>query len=296
MSASTPASIPPAERDPLLARLANISEEDAWGGSRGAGVRVGIVDSGIEEGHAAIEGAVAGGIQVIMGPDGPVIEQVSSVRDDFGHGTACAGIIHRIAPEAKLYSIKVLGEYLSGKGEAFLAGLRWAIDNGMDVVNLSLGTTNRRFAEGFYELVDRAYWAGCLLVAAANNVEPPSIPSIFSSLIAVGGRAFDDPLKFTFHASRLIELDAHGIDVTCPWLDGTYRRVTGTSFATPHVTGLVARIRSKHPSLTPFQVKTVLCAIGRRNFEQVAHRARAGGSRAIRVRREHERAAAASAR
>jgi len=278
---------------PDLPLQLDITAEHAWGGSTGEGVRVAIIDSGIQADHIALDHCVDGGVEVLLSDGKARIEPVAKVIDDFGHGTACAGIIHRIAPEAHLFSVKVLGAANFGQGDAFLAGLRWAIENRMDVVNMSLGTTNRRYLGAFSELVDLAYYHGCLLVAAANNHPPPSLPSIMSSLIAVNCREFDDPLEFTFHPGRIIEIDAHGVDVNCPWLDDSFRRLTGTSFATPHVTGLVARLRAKHPDLTPFQVKTVLCAIGSRNRELAAGRpGRRLGVRAVRARR---RAAAGAA-
>jgi subtilisin len=246
--------------------LERITEEVAWSDATGAGVRVAVVDSGIDAGHEALAGCVKGGVVVLPGAGGVTIREASPVADDFGHGTACAGIIHRIAPDAELYSVKVLGSDLTGKGDCFTAGLRWAIENKMDVVNLSLGTTDRRFAQTLHELADQAYYAGCVLVAAASNLPPPSFPSVFSNLIAVDDRSFDDPLKFTFHAGRCIEVEAHGVNISCPWTGGGYRRVTGTSFATPHVSGLVARIRSRYPGLPPFLVKTILWSIGSRNL------------------------------
>jgi subtilisin family serine protease len=192
-----------------------------------------------------------------------------------------------VAPGADLYSIKVLGGNCSGRGDAFAAGLEWAIDEGMSVVNLSLGTTNRRYLKSFYELADRAYYEGCILVAAANNVPPPSIPSLCSSLISVDCDDFaDDRSQFTFHPGRLIEIDAHGINVLAPWVNGSFRHVTGTSFAAPHVTGLVARLRAKHPELTPFQIKTVLCAIGRQTSTASNAIARGAGARTVRARRQ----------
>ncbi len=273
------------KRDPLFDNLQNITPHAAWGESTGAGVRVGIVDSGIEQDHEALGGAVAGGVEVIMDHGRPVIRVSKPVRDDFGHGTACAGIIHRIAPDAELHSIKVLGATSSGSGDAFVAGVEWAIENEMDVVNLSLGTTREQFAAPFHKLVDRAYYQGCLLIAAANNHPPPSIPSIFSGLLSVRAGPYGEPSHFSYSSRRPIEIEAAGVSVRCPWLGGTYRRLTGTSFAAPHITGLVARMKAQHPWMTPFQVKTVLCSIGTRNLAEHEELILKVGSRGVRQRR-----------
>lgn len=270
----------------LIETLNSIGFEDAFADSDGHGVRVGVVDSGVEENHEALDGCVEGGVQVTFQDGAPHVEECSPVVDDFGHGTACAGIIHWVAPRASVYSVKVLGSSNSGQGEAFLAGLDWAIDNRLDVINLSLGTTNQRFLTSFYELADKAYYAGCILVAAGNNVPPPSIPSILSSLISVDCREFPDRSHFTFHPGRTIEIDAHGVDVMAPWVGDTYRQVTGTSFATPHVTGVVARIRARYPELTPFELKTVLCSLGRRTAQTDQLAPTMPGSRAVRAARQ----------
>jgi len=109
---------------------------------------VAIVDSGIEADHPAVGGQVRGG--VIVEYDARLETQIrfvedTELRDMFGHGTACAGIIHSLAPEAELYSVRVLGRDLTGKALQFAGGLRWAIENGMHVVNLSLSTSRQEF-------------------------------------------------------------------------------------------------------------------------------------------------------
>src|SRR4051794_16051978 len=120
--------------------LDDITSEWAWDGGTGAGIKVAVIDSGIEASHPALEGGVQGYVSVRVGPGG--FEFDTEPHDDsYGHGTACAAIIRSFAPECELYSIKVLGAALSTRGMIFIAGLRWAIENGMHVCNLSLGTT-----------------------------------------------------------------------------------------------------------------------------------------------------------
>ena len=106
-----------------------ISRQWAWANSSGQGVKVAVVDSGIDPDHPAV-GAVAGGVAFDHDPAAPGRVRVTEGRhaDLFGHGTACAGIIRRLAPDAELYSVRVLGRRLTGKGLVFAAGLRWAIE------------------------------------------------------------------------------------------------------------------------------------------------------------------------
>src|SRR5215210_3635228 len=113
-----------------------ITPEWAWGGSGGAGVKVAVIDSGIDADHPAIGGQVSGYVAITEGPEGLVYDTAPH-RDLYGHGTACAGIIRAVAPECELYSVQVLNKMLSGRGPVFAAGVRWAIENGMHVCNMS---------------------------------------------------------------------------------------------------------------------------------------------------------------
>jgi len=243
--------------------LGEITRAWAWGGSAGAGVRVAIVDSGIEADHPAVGGRVRGG--VIVEYDGRTKTGVRIVddprpRDLFGHGTACAGIIHALAPAAEFYSVRVLGKTLSGKALQFAGGLRWAIENGMSVVNLSLSTSKQEYYGLFHELADDAYFQNVVLVSAVNNIPAPSYPSLYAAVISVAAHESKDPFTFYYNPVPPVEFGAPGIDVDVAWLDGGYVTSTGNSFAAPHIAGIVALIRGKHPELTPFQIKTVLWA------------------------------------
>jgi len=242
----------------------DISPGWAWEGSTGAGVKVAIVDSGVDAAHPAV-GDVQGGVAVEYDPSLPsgvrLIE--GSHEDLFGHGTACAGIIRVVAPDVELYSIRVLGKSLKGRGFVFAAGLRWAIDRGMQVVNLSLSTGGRRNFAPLHELVDRASFAGVMLVSAISNTPGRSYPSEFASVFSVASHEGTDPYVFDYNPRPPAEWGAPGIDLRVPWLDGKTITATGNSFAAPHIAGLIAKILGKHPGLTTFQMKTVLQALAR---------------------------------
>lgn len=234
----------------------------AWGGSTGRGVRVAVVDSGIESDHPAVGGQVKGGVAVVL--DGRtktgVRYEVEEPFDPGGHGTACAGIIHALAPEAELYSVRVLGRDMTGRAVQFAEGLQWAIDNGLDVVNLSLSTSKMDYYALFHEIADDAYFKNVVLVSAVNNVPAPSFPSLYAAVISVAANESQDPFEFQYNPSPPVEFGAPGIDVRVAWNQHSTITATGNSFAAPHIAGIVALIRSKHPELTPFQIKTVLYA------------------------------------
>jgi subtilisin len=238
-----------------------IDKDWAWGGHSGAGVAVAIVDSGIDAAHPAVR-RVDRAVAFEWDPDEQEAASTEGPHEDlFGHGTACAGIIRRAAPDAALWSVRVLGQRLSGKGLVFAAGLRWAIDQGARVVNLSLSTRREDYSGLFHQLADEAAFSGVVLVCAANNVPAPTYPAQFSSVISVAAHDGTDPFCIDANPSPPVDFGAPGIDLEVPWLDGGTITTTGNSFAAPHVTGLVARMLSKHPQLTPYEVKTVLRAV-----------------------------------
>jgi subtilisin len=249
-------------RLPGVTSLDDLSPEWAWGGATGQGVRVAVIDSGIEATHPALDGCVdtEGSAAFSLDDQGEVVEVRGPHDDAYGHGTAVAGIIHGIAPEARITSVKVLGAGLVGKAATFLRGLGWAIEHNFDVINLSLGTTRRDWALPFYEVCDQAYFRNCLLVTAANNVQRASFPSLYGSVTSVACNLATDRFRFHYNPDPPTEFLAPGIDVEVAWLGGRWIRSTGNSFAAPHISGIAALVRSKHRELRPFHLKTVLWA------------------------------------
>jgi len=257
--AFTPGRLEPLPRVDLFGR-GMITRESAWGASTGADVRVAVIDSGIDAGHPAV-GAVDGYAAFSLAADGRLTFDDSPHTDAYGHGTACAGIIRALAPDCKIYSVRVLGEDLTGRGAVFAAGLRWSIDNGMQVCNLSLSTGRSEFFSVFHELADLAHFRDIPLVCAANNAPRPSYPSLFASVLSVAAHEGADPEQFDVNRWPPVEFGAPGLDVPVAWLGGATITATGNSFAAPHITGLVARILAKNPGLTVYQLKTVLRAL-----------------------------------
>lgn len=235
-----------------------IDREWAWGGSDGSGVRVAIVDSGIDGGHQLV-GGVQRSVAVEKTAAGEaIVVEDDSVGDVAGHGTACAGIVRSVAPACELWSVRVLGPNAKGGAAALVAGLQWAVEAGCEVVNLSLSTPKRETAALLHETADEAYFNGTLFVAAAHNLDVRSYPWRFASVISVASHDGDDPFEFLYNPNPPVEILARGIDIEVAWLGGARIVAAGNSFATAYVTGICALILSKHPGLTPFEVKTVL--------------------------------------
>ena len=249
---------------------AAIRPETIWQGRSGRGVRVAVVDSGIDTEHPDLKGKVKESVEAVA-EDGRIDFRPSTSGDQAGHGTACAGIIASVAPDVDLYSVKVLGPKASGSGDMFLVGLDYAIKQKFQIINLSLGTTKRDFFAPLHDLLDRAYQSGCIVVSAANNLPYPSYPSIFSSsVVSVIKRAGGDPFNFGYRYGQVIELVAPGVEVKTTWPGGGYRQLTGNSFACPYIVGVIALIMEAYPTLTPFQVKSILYTIAQRNREKAA--------------------------
>jgi subtilisin len=236
---------------------ARITREWAWGGATGSGIRVCILDSGVDGGHPLV-GGVQSEVVVSVGEGGKPVVQDDEEGDLCGHGTACAGIVRALAPGCEIHSVRVLGAGMKGGGRILLAGLRHAIERGFEVINMSLSTTKRDYAAILHELADSAYFRRTTLVASAHNMPVESYPWRFSSVISVGSHEEDDPMKLYYNPKPPVEFFARGVNVEVAWLGGEILRCSGNSFATPHVSGLCALIRSKHPRLTPFELKSVL--------------------------------------
>jgi subtilisin len=248
-----------AEKDIELAAQwpPEVSREWAWGGSTGRGVRICILDSGVEQDHPSV-GPLEGAVAVVRGPDGEITIEPDEEGDLCGHGTACAGIVRSLATECTLVSVRVLGAGYTGSGSILVAGLRYAIENDFDLVNMSLSTTKRELAASLHELADVAYFRKTMLVASAHNLPVESYPWRFASVLSVGSHDRDEALDFFYNPEPPVEFFARGVDIDVAWLESSTLRCTGNSFATPHMTGICALVLGRHPELTPFQLKSVL--------------------------------------
>ena len=234
----------------------SVTREWAIGDSAGEGVSVCIVDSGVDGGHplvtplASAFGVERHGEELTVEPD--------ETGDVVGHGTACAGIVRKVAPGCELHSVRVLGAGAKGSGDVMLTGLRHAVEQGYRVINLSFSTTKRQLAEVLHELADTAYFGGSILVASAHNMPVESYPWRFASVVSVGSHDEADPLLWYANPNPPVEFFAQGIDVDIAWPGGGTMRASGNSFAAPHIAGICALVLAAHPELTPFQLKSLL--------------------------------------
>jgi subtilisin len=235
--------------------------------ARGDGVRVLVVDSGVEITHPALatDGAAApvSCFHLRPGADGRLaVAPDPAGGDTFGHGTAVAGIVRAHAPAATLHSLRVLGGDLRASSDAILTGLAWAVEQAYDVVNCSFGTTSSVYLGDYKWIVDRAFCRNVILVSACSNADfrqtwyPASFPSVLSTDF---GRV--EGLRLKRRTGQLVEFVARGEGVEVAWKGGGYRTNTGSSFAAPHLACLAVKLRQLRPDWNVCQMKAYLYGI-----------------------------------
>lgn len=205
-------------------------------------VKVGIIDTGISTRHLDLIANVKGGINTI--------NPMKSWNDDNGHGSHVAGIVGAVnntvgvvgtAPAVDLYAVKVLGANGSGYVSDIIEGLDWSIQNGIQVVNMSLGTTAD--IQSFHDAISAAKNAGIVLVVAAGNSGGVvNYPAVYSETIAVSATGVNDSIASFSSRGAEVDLTAPGVSIYSTYKGTGYATLSGTSMASPHVAGAVALV------------------------------------------------------
>lgn len=262
-----------------IVRAASTTQETTWGYKHiktplakqnaytGKGIKIAVVDSGINRNHPDLK--IAGGVSFIEG--------VSTYNDAKGHGTHVAGVIGAqdnsigtigVAPDAKLYSVKVLSGQGIGTLAGVVSGIEWAIQNEMDIINLSLTTDTA--ASSLKEILQKAHDEGIMIVAAAGNAETVQktndvlYPARFSSVIAVGSVNQNNQKSDFSYQGPSLELTAPGENIKSAFVN-TYTETQedysiskGTSVATPFVSGTIALYMEAYPHLSANQIRETI--------------------------------------
>lgn len=212
-------------------------------GRTGRSVRIAVVDSGVHAGHPHV-GSVAGGVAIA--PDG-------GVSDDFvdrlGHGTAVAAAIREKAPDAELMAVRVFDQSLSTTGQALVAAIEWAARQGVQIINLSLGTSNQDHALALAEAVAIASGHNAIVVSAAPQADarwlPGGLPGVVS--VDVDWQCPRDECRVIDAAGAGIRLSASGYPRPIPGVP-VERNFSGLSFAVANATGLIALLLEGMPA------------------------------------------------
>lgn len=233
--------------------VARINAPQVWKlPNRGTGIRVAVLDTGIQYDHPDLKNNIKGGVNFAGYPDGSTTRFYWT--DKNGHGTHAAGIVAAedndigvvgVAPQAWLYSVRVLNDKGSGYYSDIIQGIEWSINNNMQVVSMSLGGSSSSYA--LKNAVDKARSRGIILVAAAGNsgdgnpaTNNIAYPARYSSVIAVGATGSGDAVPRWSSDGREIDVAAPGVSIVSTYRGSTYATMSGTSMATPHVAGTVA--------------------------------------------------------
>jgi subtilisin len=207
----------------------------------GKGIKIGVLDTGIDYTHPDLAQNYKGGHDFINNDDDPM--------DDNGHGTHVAGILAAarngkgvvgVAPDAELYAVKVSDSKGKGSFSGLVEGINWAIENHMNIVTMSI--TGEGGSMALAKAVNTAYDDGLILVAAVGNGKGEGVlyPAAYNDVIGVGSVNEDNTLSSFSLTGSEVELVAPGSAIESTWPGGQYRLSSGTSMATPFVTGAIA--------------------------------------------------------
>lgn len=233
---------------------------DALRHGDGNGVRIAVLDTGIEASHPAFRNLTLVDDVILVG-DGPRVRVSDGQGEDaYGHGTAVAGIIHELAPRAAIGSFRVLGADLASRTSIIAAGARLAMERGYDILNCSFGCRgDAAYVLPFKDWVDEAYLQKVHIVSACSNVDIDrrEWPSHFPTVVSVN-MARTGPGIFHHLPGHLVEFATGGQGVEAPWLAGSMRTVTGSSYAAPVMAALLARMLSRTGPMHPVLAKAML--------------------------------------
>jgi subtilisin family serine protease len=223
-----------------------------WRETKGEGIKVGVLDTGIALEHPDLKSAILEARDFTRSP--------SQAYDAQGHGTHVAGIIAArrnangivgVAPESKIIIAKVLNDEGSGTSADIVAGIRWAVETGADILSMSLGSPEPD--EEIHQALLFAIAKGVFVITAAGNEGPEldtvGYPAGFPEMVAVGSIDRTKKLSSFSSRGRQVDIVAPGDQITSCYPPRSYAVLSGTSMATPFVSGVVALMLAKHRKL-----------------------------------------------
>jgi subtilisin family serine protease len=217
---------------------------------------VGVIDSGWDRNlHNA---QIHRGIGFVDPRDELTLSQSDDDNDRIGHGTACADLILAIAPQADIYPLRVFGRRMETSVSIINSAIRWAIDHDLRLVNMSLGTLRDDALIPMYMGCEQAREQGVIMVAARHNSNLWSYPAVFENVIGVESGDFASPYDFIYRPDEATECIAMGRHRKVLWLQAWRKTMSGTSFAAPNISGIVALLLERYPDASLEDIRTLL--------------------------------------
>ena len=246
-----------------------IQVPDVWSISKGSGVRVAVLDTGIDNDHDDLY--VVGGVG--FADRNPVrVKATDKWNDDYGHGTHVAGIIAALdnnigvvgaAPDVSLYAVKVLNSRGWGYTSDIIAGIDWSVSHNMNIATMSLGGGG--YSQPFQNAINAAHDNGVLIIASAGNggdgdisTTETSYPAAYDNVVAVAATDSSNNVAGFSNSGPYVDIAAPGLNIRSTYNDGLYINMSGTSMSCPHVTGVAALVLAQNMSMTPSEVEFIL--------------------------------------
>lgn len=233
----------------------------------GRGVRIAVLDSGVEVAHPDFNGRQLTD-DVVVEFNRPL--ESGGGEDIYGHGTAIAGIIWKLAPKAEIGSFRVLGKNLRARSAQISLAAVEAMKRGYHILNCSFGCGISAHMPLYKEWVDRACLSGIHVVAASCAHDRPEWPADFTSVLGVDCSADVTSASLYHRAGHVVEFAAPSKEENVAWKHGSHRTMMGSSFAAAHLSGLLARLLSVHSIEDPLLAKALLRQVFKKAPEELS--------------------------
>ncbi|RKD24612.1 hypothetical protein BEP19_09565 [Ammoniphilus oxalaticus] len=245
--------------------ISRLQAPQVWTTSEGAGVKVGVIDTGINAHHPDLNGNVKGGVNTF--------NSTSPFVDDNGHGTHVAGTIAALnnsfgvvgmAPRAELYALKCFAPEGTADLVDIAQAIDWAIHHQVRVLNMSFGSAES--SPVLHRAIKAALQAGIIMVASAGNSSATlDYPARYPEALAIGALDSQNRVASFSNYGKTLNYVAPGVDILSTWpVPPGYNTLSGTSMSAPHISGLCALLLAQNPELTPLQIKRLMDQAARR--------------------------------
>lgn len=223
----------------------NEKKLDVFTNLDGRGIRVGIIDSGYTPSRTNVN--LVGGVD--LSHSNGKVKGNNEYVDLIGHGTACAGVLAKKAPQAEVYAVKIFGQELVSEVDQLCQAIKWCVDQKLHLINVSLGTTESENAVQIQEACDLAVRQGIMVVAAISNDGQKSYPAVLPNVFGVGAGKVRGKFGFFYDSNRPVQFVARGDKQRLDWVDGKQVFSAGSSYACPHISAILALLLQQFPGI-----------------------------------------------